>query len=101
MNPSTEDMLTAIDHVKGETIYILPNNKNIILAARQAAELTKDRRVLVVPSATIPQGITALVNFMPDLPPEENLENMEREMAQVHTAQITYAVRPRWWTASA
>ena len=87
MNPSTEDMLTAIDHVKGDVVYILPNNKNIILAARQAAELTKDRRVLVVPSAT------ALVNFMPDLSPEENLENMEREMAQVRTAQITYAVR--------
>ena len=94
MNPSTEDMLNAIRQVKGETIYILPNNKNIILAARQAAELTKDRRVLVVPSATIPQGITALVNFMPDLPPEENMKNMEQEMAQVHTAQITYAVRP-------
>ena len=93
MNPSTEDMLTAIDHVKGDVVYILPNNKNIILAARQAAELTKDRRVLVVPSATIPQGVTALVNFMPDLSPEENLENMEREMAQVRTAQITYAVR--------
>ena len=93
MNPSTEDMLTAIGQVKGETVYILPNNKNIILAARQAAELTKDRRVLVVPSATIPQGITALVNFMPDLSPEDNMENMEREMSRVRTTQITYAVR--------
>ena len=94
MNPSTEDMLTAINGVRGETIYILPNNKNIILAARQAAELTQDRKVIVVPTATIPQGITALVNFLPDLGPEENLANMEREISQVKTAQITYAVRP-------
>lgn len=93
MNPSTEDLLEAVQGVDAEHIFILPNNKNIVMAARQAAQLAEGKEVWVVPSATVPQGITALVNFMPDLSPEENLENMEREMGAVRTAQITYAVR--------
>ena len=93
MNPSTEDMLNAIAHVNADYIFILPNNKNIILAANQARDLTEDREIIVVPSKTVPQGITALVNFMPDLTSKENLENMTAEMERVKTAQITYAVR--------
>ena len=93
MNPSTEDMLNAIAHVNADHIFILPNNKNIILAANQARDLTEDREIIVVPSKTVPQGITALVNFMPDLTSKENLENMTAEMERVKTAQITYAVR--------
>ncbi len=93
MNPSTEDMLTAIDKVHADTIYILPNNKNIILAAEQAKYLVEDKTVIVVPSKTVPQGITALINFVPDLDPEENLKTMVEEMNRVQTGQITYAVR--------
>lgn len=93
MNPSTEDMLNAVAHVNADHIFILPNNKNIILAANQARDLTEDKEIIVVPSKTVPQGITALVNFMPDLTSQENLENMTAEMERVKTAQITYAVR--------
>jgi hypothetical protein len=93
MNPSTEDMLNAIGKVNADNIFILPNNKNIIMAAQQARDLTEDKNIIVIPSKTVPQGITALVNFMPDLSPEENLENMTAEMENVKTAQITYAVR--------
>ena len=93
MNPSTEDMLNAIAHVNADHIFILPNNKNIIMAANQARDLTEDKEIIVVPSKTVPQGITALVNFMPDLTSKENLENMTAEMERVKTAQITYAVR--------
>ena len=93
MNPSTEDMLNAIAHVNAEHIFILPNNKNIIMAANQARDLTEDKEIIVIPSKTVPQGITALVNFMPDLTSQENLENMTAEMERVKTAQITYAVR--------
>lgn len=93
MNPSTENMLNAIAHVNADHIFILPNNKNIILAANQARDLTEDKEIIVVPSKTVPQGITALVNFMPDLTSKENLENMTAEMERVKTAQITYAVR--------
>lgn len=93
MNPSTEDMLNAIAHVNADHIFILPNNKNIILAANQARDLTEDKEIIVVPSKTVPQGITALVNFMPDLTSKENLKNMTAEMERVKTAQITYAVR--------
>ena len=93
MNPSTEDMLNAIAHVNADHIFILPNNKNIILAANQARDLTEDKEIIVVPSKTVPQGITALVNFMPDLTSKENLEKMTAEMERVKTAQITYAVR--------
>lgn len=93
MNPSTEDMLKAIDRVNAENIFILPNNKNIIMAAQQARDLTEDKNIIVIPSRTVPQGITALVNFMPDLGPEENTQTMTEEMGNVRTAQITYAVR--------
>ena len=93
MNPSTEDMLSAIEKVNADVIYILPNNKNIILAAEQAKYLVEDKKIVVVPSRTVPQGITALINFVPDQTPEENLETMKDEMARVKTGQITYAVR--------
>lgn len=93
MNPSTEDMLKAIERVNAENIFILPNNKNIIMAAQQARDLTEDKNIIVIPSRTVPQGITTLVNFMPDLGPEENTRTMTEEMGNVRTAQITYAVR--------
>ena len=93
MNPSTEDMLNAIDRVNADTIYILPNNKNIILAAEQAKSLVEDKKVIVIPSKTIPQGITAIINFAPDLSPEDNEKIMTEEMSRVKTGQVTYAVR--------
>lgn len=93
MNPSTEDLLNAIEKVNADTIYILPNNKNIILAAEQAKSLVRDKKILVVPSKTVPQGITAIINFAPDLSAEENLEIMSQEMSCVKTGQVTYAVR--------
>ena len=93
MNPSTEDMLNAINKVNADNIFILPNNKNIIMSAQQARDLTEDKNIIVIPSKTVPQGITALVNFMPDLSAEENLAAMTEEMDNVKTAQITYAVR--------
>ena len=93
MNPSTEDIQKAVEQVNAENVYILPNNKNIILAAEQAAGLVSDRKAVVVPSKTVPQGITALINFAPDLPVKENLEIMGQEMGRVRTGQITYAVR--------
>lgn len=93
MNPSTEDMLNAIEMVNADTIYILPNNKNIILAAQQAKGLVEDKKIIVIPSKTIPQGITAMINFAPNLSPEENEKNMTAEMQRVKTGQITYAVR--------
>ena len=93
MNPSTEDMVNAIEHVNADTVYILPNNKNIILAAEQAKYLVEDKQIIVVPSKTVPQGITALINFIPDQTPEENLAAMVEEMGRVKTGQITYAVR--------
>lgn len=93
MNPSTEDMLNAIDQVNADTIYILPNNKNIILAAEQAKALAKDKEIIVVPSKTVPQGITALINFVPEMSVEENLRMMTEEMGRIKTGQVTYAVR--------
>ena len=93
MNPSTEDMLNAIDQVNADTVYILPNNKNIILAAEQAKSLVKDKTIVVVPSKTVPQGIAALINFVPEMSDEENLAHMMTEMKRVKTGQITYAVR--------
>uniref|UniRef100_UPI00405744CF DAK2 domain-containing protein n=1 Tax=Agathobacter sp. TaxID=2021311 RepID=UPI00405744CF len=93
MNPSTEDMLTAIDHVNADHIFILPNNSNIILAANQAASLVEDKEIIVIPTKTVPQGITALVNFIPDNTAEENKEAMTAEIANVKTGQVTYAVR--------
>ena len=93
MNPSTEDMLTAIEQVNADTIYILPNNSNIVLAAEQAASLTEDKQIVVIPSKTVPQGITALINFMPDKSVEDNTKRMTEEMQKVKTGQVTYAVR--------
>lgn len=93
MNPSTEDMLNAIERVNADTIYILPNNKNIILAAEQAKSLVEDKKVIVIPSKTIPQGITAIINFAPDLSAEDNEKIMTEEMTHVKTGQVTYAVR--------
>ena len=93
MNPSTEDMLNAIDKVNADTIYILPNNKNIILAANQAQMLVKDKNIVVIPTKTVPQGITAVINYVPDLSVEENTANMTNEIANVATGQVTYAVR--------
>ncbi|MDE7232194.1 MAG: DAK2 domain-containing protein, partial [Lachnospiraceae bacterium] len=93
MNPSTEDMLNAIDKVNADTIFILPNNKNIILAANQAQSLVKDKKIVVIPTKTVPQGITAVINYVPDLSAEENTETMLTEMQKVATGQVTYAVR--------
>ena len=93
MNPSTEDMLNAIDHVNADNIFILPNNKNIVLAANQAASLVEDKKIIVIPTETIPQGITALINFIPDQSAEENAERMTEELENVKTGQVTYAVR--------
>lgn len=93
MNPSTEDMLNAIEKVNAKTIFILPNNKNIILAANQAASLVEDKKIIVIPTKTIPQGITALINFIPDSTPEDNEERMNAEIGAVKTGQVTYAVR--------
>ncbi len=93
MNPSTEDMLNAIEKVNAKTIFILPNNKNIVLAANQAATLVEDKEIIVIPTKTIPQGITALINFIPDLSSKENAERMTEELANVKTGQVTYAVR--------
>ena len=93
MNPSTEDMLNAIDKVNAEHIFILPNNKNIILAANQAKALCEDKDIIVIPTKTVPQGITAMINFMPDSSSEENEARMTEELANVKTGQVTYAVR--------
>lgn len=93
MNPSTEDMLNAIDQVNADQVFILPNNKNIILAAEQAKYLVEDKEIIVVPSKTVPQGITALINFIPELSAEDNLSTMMEEMERIKTGQITYAVR--------
>lgn len=93
MNPSTADILDAVDRVNAKTIFILPNNKNIILAANQAAELTTEKDLFVIPTKTIPQGISAVINFVPELSADENEESMISEIANVKTGQITYAVR--------
>ncbi len=93
MNPSTKDILDAIAKVNADTIYVLPNNKNIIMAANQAASMTEDKKVVVIPTVTIPQGITAVINFMPDMDSEGNRANMEEEIAKVRSAEITYSVR--------
>ncbi|MCD8074162.1 MAG: DAK2 domain-containing protein [Lachnospiraceae bacterium] len=93
MNPSTEDMLNAIDQVNAKNIFILPNNKNIILAANQAKSLTRDKNIFVIPTKTVPQGITAVINYVPEKSPEENAMVMELEIENVRTGQVTYAVR--------
>ena len=93
MNPSTEDMLNAIDEVNADHIFILPNNKNIILAANQAASLIEEKNIFVIPTRTVPQGITALINFMPDSTADENAQRMTEELSNVKSGQVTYAVR--------
>ena len=93
MNPSTEDMLNAIDAVNADTIFILPNNKNIILAAQQAQAMTTDKNIIVIPSKTIPQGIAALIGFVEGKSAEENEEVMRESMSSIKTGQVTYAVR--------
>lgn len=93
MNPSTEDMLNAIEQVNAKTIFILPNNKNIVLAANQAASLVEDKQIIVIPTKTIPQGITALINYIPESSPQENTDRMNAEIGMVKTGQVTYAVR--------
>lgn len=93
MNPSTDDMLTAIDEVNADHIFILPNNKNIILAANQARSLTKDKDIIVIPTKTVPQGITAVISYMPEADVDANLEVMEEAVKNVKTGQVTYAVR--------
>ena len=93
MNPSTEDMLNAIDQVNADTVFILPNNKNIILAANQAKSLVENKEIIVIPTKTVPQGITAIINFMPDADVKTNEEAMLEEIKNVKTGQMTYAVR--------
>jgi len=93
MNPSTDDMLNAIDEVNAKHVFIFPNNKNITLAANQAKSLVKDKEVIVIPTKTVPQGITAIINFVPDMSAEENEEVMLEEIKNVKTGQVTYAVR--------
>lgn len=93
MNPSTEDMLNAIEKVNADTVFILPNNKNIILAANQAQMMVEDKKIVVVPTKTVPQGITAVINYVPDMTADENAKTMEQEIGNVKTGQVTYAVR--------
>lgn len=93
MNPSTEDMLNAIEKLDADNIFIFPNNKNIILAANQAKQLTSDKNVIVIPTKTVPQGITAIINYVPDISVEENEAVMKEEVQHVATGQVTYAVR--------
>ncbi|MBD5547428.1 MAG: DAK2 domain-containing protein [Lachnospiraceae bacterium] len=93
MNPSTEDMLNAIEKVNADTVFILPNNKNIILAANQAQMMVEDKKIVVVPTKTVPQGITAVINYVSDMTAEENAETMKQEISNVKTGQVTYAVR--------
>ena len=93
MNPSTADILDAVENVNAKTVFVLPNNKNILLAAQQAAELSEDKKIIVVPSTTVPQGICAVINYIAGIDDEDNLATMTEEMQNVRTAQITYAVR--------
>ncbi len=93
MNPSTEDVVKAIESVNADTVYVLPNNKNIILAANQAKYLVEGKNVVVIPTKTIPQGITAVINYVPDMGPEENEAAMSEEISRVKTGEVTYAVR--------
>lgn len=93
MNPSTEDMLNAIEKVNADTVFILPNNKNIILAAEQAVHLVENKRIIVIPTKTVPQGITAIINYVPEKSVEENAACMKEEILRVRTGQVTYAVR--------
>ncbi len=93
MNPSTADMLDAVEKVNADTVFILPNNKNIILAADQASHMVEDKKIIVIPTKTVPQGITAVINYVPELSVEENTDTMSEEIKSVRTGQVTYAVR--------
>ncbi|MCR5311281.1 MAG: DAK2 domain-containing protein [Lachnospiraceae bacterium] len=93
MNPSTEDIVESIEKINAKTVFVLPNNKNIILAANQAQYLVSDKNVVVIPTKTIPQGISALINFMPDSDTDTNTETMSEEIKNIKTGQVTYAVR--------
>ena len=93
MNPSTDDILSAIEKVNARTVFVFPNNKNIIMAANQARDLTEDKTVIVIPTKTVPQGITAAINFIPDMSAEENEEVMLDAISGVRTGEVTYAVR--------
>ena len=93
MNPSTDDILSAVEKVNAKTVFVLPNNKNIILAANQAEKLSKDKTIVVIPTKTLPQGITALINFVPDQSVKENQDRMTEEIANVKSGEVTYAVR--------
>ena len=93
MNPSTEDMLNAIDQVNADCVFILPNNKNIVLAANQAKALVEDKEIVVIPAKTVPQGITAIINFVPEAGVKENEEAMLEGIKNVKSGQVTYAVR--------
>ncbi len=93
MNPSTEDMLNAIEKVNADAVFIFPNNKNIILAANQAQMMVEDKKIVIIPTKTVPQGITAIINYVPDMTVEENADTMKREIGNVKTGQVTYAVR--------
>ena len=93
MNPSTDDMLTAIEHVNADSIFILPNNKNIVMAANQARDLTKDKKIIVIPTKTVPQGITAVINYNAEEDVESNAVVMLEEIKNVKSGQVTYAVR--------
>ncbi len=93
MNPSTEDMLNAIDKVNAENVFIFPNNSNIILAANQAQSIVEDKNIIVIPTKTIPQGISALIAYSEEASPEENAEAMTEEIANIKSGSVTYAVR--------
>ena len=93
MNPSTADMLDAVEKVNADTVFILPNNKNIILAADQASHMVEDKKIIVIPTKTVPQGLTAVINYVPELSVEENTDTMSEEIKSVRTGQVTYAVR--------
>ena len=93
MNPSTDDILSAIKHVNAENVYILPNNKNIVLAANQASDICEDKKIFVIPSSTIPQGIAAMLSYNEAAEPEENLENMKSALGDVKTGEVTFAIR--------
>ena len=93
MNPSTADILDAVERVNAKTVFVLPNNKNIILAAQQAKDLVEGKTVVVIPSKTVPQGITAVINYINGSSAEENEAAMNEEMQRVKSGQITYAVR--------
>ena len=93
MNPSTNDFIDAIGRVNARTIFVYPNNGNIIMAANQARDLTEDKKIIVIPTKTVPQGITAVINFSPDSSPEENEEAMKEAIRSVQTSQITYSIR--------